>query len=76
MRADFLEIWNAKDSITKDKLIEKSEQIDEEYRALYQKLESIKSPEVVSILHHTLQQSYEVAKKNAEILEEAYTKEF
>ena len=54
MRADFLEIWNAKDSITKDKLIEKSEQIDEEYRALYQKLESIKSPEVVSILHNTL----------------------
>ena len=76
MRADFLEIWNAKDSITKDKLIEKSEQIDEEYRALYQKLESLKNPEVVPILHNTLQRSYEVAKQNAEILKEAYTEEF
>ena len=76
MRADFLEIWRARDSITQDKQIEKAEQIDKEYQALYQKLESLKSPEVVPILHKTLQRSYEVAKQNAEMLKVAYTEEF
>ena len=76
MTADFLEIWRVRDSITQDKQIEKAEQIDKEYQALYQKLESLKSPEVVPILHKTLQRSYEVAKQNTEMLKEAYTEEF
>ena len=76
MTADFLEIWRVRESITQDKQIEKAEQIDKEYQALYQKLESLKSPEVVPILHKTLQQSYEVAKQNTEMLKEAYTEEF
>ena len=76
MRADFLEIWRARDSITKDKQIEKAEQIDKEYNALLKKLESLNSPEVVPILRETLQRSYEVAKQNVAILKEAYTEEF
>ena len=75
MRTEFLEIWHVRDSITSEKLIEKEYEIDEEHMALGKKLNSMDSEQVAPILKQTLSSSYDVAKKNAIILKEAYNEE-